>query len=415
LTPSTTTIGSYPIFPSAEDLDYYQKMVERGLTDELVDPFLWTIEETMHDFAASGIEVLSTGQSRGDLYSLFLDPRFVKGVSWKGAEAFVSEKLARRSSIRVADALHAKSFLDKHLSLKEPITDAYTLARFAKITTGAYAGTEELARDINKKIVIPEIEDLQRSGSVSMIQMDSPFLAAESSAPRYVSALYEEIASVANVPVVLHACGDTSRVFKLLTGLKVKTLELDFYHYPRLLDEVARNGFDQTIGLGVLDAQSPRVKSVDEIAGVIARARKVLGDDKISFIHPHCGERSLHREIAFEKNVNMSMARDDVYFGEALDPHPYRFEPGEYDPRGYFLVTVKRETKEIVVTFSTYDRVVVKRYKSRYAERLLQSINDEADSLGMSRRHLAYLTLEIGRAEAYMQHPSEMYRQKMIK
>jgi len=412
--PKTTTIGSYPVFPSAEDLDYYQKMLARGVTEELVDPFLWSIEETVRDFAASGVEVLSTGQTRGDLYAIFLDPRFVGGLTWRGAEAFVSDRISRVSSSRLADVIHARSIAPRYFSIKEPITDAYTLARFLKISSSApYTDTAELARELNRKVIVPEIEELQRQGLLDMIQLDSPYLSAESSPPPYLQSLYEEVSSASRLPLVLHVCGDTSRVFRLLTKLNVATLELDFYHYPKLLEEVSKSGFDQTFGVGVLDAQSPRVESVEEITGVISRADKALGTDRISFVHPHCGQRSLNRDTAFEKNVNMVIARDDFYYGEAEDPHPYRLAPGEYDSKGYFLVTVRRETREIVVTFSTYEHSVVKRYKSRFAERLLQSVDNEADRLGMSRRHLAYLTLELGRAEASLEADGAVYRQQM--
>lgn len=412
--PRTTTIGSYPVFPSSEDVEYYAKMVAGGLADEVVDPFLWSIEESVRDFAASGIEVLSTGQTRGDLYSLFLDPKFVKGIGWRGAEAFVSGKVSRVSKIRVADVRYAKSVLPAHLQLKEPVTDAYTLARFAKISTGSYRDTRELARDINRNVLIPEVEDLQREGGVSMIQLDSPNIAAESSIPHYVKDLIQDVASVCRVPLILHVCGDTTRTFRFLTGLKVQTLELDFFHYPRLLGEASRISSDQTIGLGVLDSQSPRVETVEEIASLIERGRKALGDGRIGFVHPHCGERSLHREVAFEKNANMTMARDDVYAGEPVEPRMGRLKRGQPDWKRYFLVTVKRESKEIVVTFYTYAHRVVRRYRSRSAELLLQSINDDADSLGITRRHLSYLTLELGRAEASMQPPSVAYRQKLI-
>ena len=412
--PRTTTIGSYPVFPSAEDIDYYSKMVASGLADEVTDPFLWSIEESVKDFAASGVEVPSTGQTRGDLYSLFLDPKFVKGVTWRGAEATISDKLSGLSQIRVADVKFARSILPDHLPLKEPVTDAYTLARFAKISTDSYADTRELARDINRKVLIPEIEDLQKYGGVSMIQLDSPSIAAESSVPHYVKDLVEDVASVTRVPLLLHACGDTTRIFRYLTGLKVQALELDFFHYPRLLDEAARVSSDQTIGLGVLDSQIPRVETVAEIAALIEKGRKALGDDRIGFIHPHCGERSLHREVAFEKNANMALARDDVFYGEALEPKHVQLERSQYDVKGYFLVAVKKETKEIVVSFFTYRHKAVRRYRSGSAEVLLQAINDDADRLGISRRHLAYLTLELGRAEASLRPPSVAYRQKLI-
>ncbi len=411
--PRTTTIGSYPVFPSGEDVEYYQKMSRTGVADEVLDPYVWATQEAVSDFAAAGVEVVSTGQTRGDLYSLFLDARFVKGIEWRGAEAYATGKIERGASSRSADLKLARSMLPAHLSLKEPVTDAYTLARFTKIASRSYKDTRELARDINRKIVVPEIEALQGAGA-DVVQLDSPNLAAESSVPTYVSDLYEEAASAAKVPLAMHACGDTTRIFRFLTGLKVQALELDFYHHPRLFDEVARKGFDQAIGLGVLDGQVLRVETVDEIAALIEKGRQAIGESRIGYVHPHCGQRSIDRDTAFRKNANLTMARDDVFFGEAAEPEGVRLKGGQADSKGYFLVTVNRESRELVATFYTYKHEVVKRYRSRFAERLMQALNAEADSLGISRRHLAYLTLELGRAEASLEPRSPPYRQRMI-
>jgi cobalamin-independent methionine synthase catalytic subunit len=226
--------------------------------------------------------------------------------------------------------------------------------------------------------------------------------------------LYEEVAGVAKLPLVLHACGDTTRLFRFLTRNKVNVLSLDFYHYPRLLEEAAKGSYDQKIGLGALDAHSPRIEAVEEVKGVIERARKALGEERISFVHPHCGQRSLDREVAYAKNANLTLARDDVYFGDAEEARPHRLRKKEYDTRGYFLISVKGESQEIVATFYTYEHRVVKRYKSRQAEKILQSINGEAERLGISRRHLAYITLELGRAEESLQSPHLIYRQRLV-
>ena len=78
------------------------------------------------------------------------------------------------------------------------------------------------------------------------------------------------------------------------------------------------------------------------------------------------------------------------------------------------MVSVKRETKEILVTYYSYDHLPKRRFRSRSAERVFQSLYDEADDLGISRRHLAYLTLELGRAEAAVNDTSKAYRQKVI-
>ena len=263
--------------------------------------------------------------------------------------------------------------------------------------------------------MIPEIEDLQNSGAVSWIQLDSPTLAAESSTPDYILKLYEDIASVAKLPVVLHACGDATRVFSLLTRTKVHTISLDFYHYPRLFEEASRKGYDQLIGLGCMDSQNPRVETVEETSKIIEFARARLGEDRIQFVHPHCGQRNLNREVAYEKNVNLVLARDDVVSSaHRRRPRPRVWLQEDYDKRGYFLVSVKREAKEILVTYYSYDHVPKKRFRSRSAERIFQSLYDDADDLGISRRHLAYLTLELGRAEASLEDTSKTYRQKVI-
>lgn len=411
--PTTTTIGSYPVYPSPDDIEYYEKMVAKGLGEELEDPFVWSIEESVNDFAAAGVEMFSTGQTRGDLFALFLDPRFVKGIEWEGQQAKVTDRISRISSIRLQDVRHALSVAPRQLSLKEPITDAYTLARFAKISTGSYKDTRELARDFNRKLVIPELEDLQSNSSMAMVQFDSPYIASESATPDYIKGLYDDIASASKVPIALHACGDTTRLFRFLTNLPLDALELDFYHYPRLLDEVSRHNFDQSIGMGVTDAQSPRVESVGEIASLIRRGTKVLGEDRVGWLHPHCGQRSLHRETAFEKNANLTIARDDVFFGEAEEPR-IRKENGEKaKARGRFLIGVKKETSEIILTLYGRNGRVIRRYKSKFAEPLLQAVEHDSASIGLSKTQTARLILELGRASASLQQQPTAFRQRL--
>ncbi len=411
--PKTTTIGSYPAFPRAEDVEYFYTISSHGLAGEVVDPYLGSIEESLNDLTSAGIEVPSTGQTRSDLYALFLDPKFVKGITWDGAEVSVSDRIERSGSIRLSDVVHARSVLPSYFELKEPLTDAYTLARFSKIHTAAYQDTKDLAHDINRKIIIPEIESLQKSGAVSYLQLDSPTIASESSTPDYVLDLYEEAAAVAKLPLVLHVCGDTSRIFGMLSKADVDVLSLDFYHYPKLFDEATARSYDQKIGLGCTDSQNPRIEPAEDTRHLIEYARSRLGDDRIEFVHPHCGQRNLNRETAYAKNVNLCLARDDAYNGEAEEATRSRLKEKEYDPKGYFLVSVKGETKEIFVTYYSYKHQIVRRYRSRFAERIFQSLNEEADNLGISRRHLAYLTLELGRAEALLS-SGQVFRQRVV-
>lgn len=411
--PRTTTIGSYPVFPSREDVEYYERMAARGLRDELTDPYLYTIEEVLKDFTSSGVEVVSTGQTRGDLYSLFLDPKFVKGIGWKGSQVYIEGKLERISSIRLSDVKYARQILPEYFEIKEPLTDSYTLARFAKIKTELYLNTEELAREINKQIVLKEFEELQNSKAVNIVQLDSPVIAAESYPPEYLSELYEEIGDARKIPLALHACGDTSRIFERLASLKVDYLLLDFYHYPRLVEEASEREYEQKLGLGVLDSQSPRVEGVEEIETIIESAREKIGDDRIAFVHPHCGQRSLHRNVAFEKNVRMTIARDNLYFGEAEDVSYEKEGNVAREGKKYFLISTNTESRKIFVTFYTMDHKAILRLSSKNAESIIHALSKRAEKLSIGSRELAYLALEVGRAEASL-NAGQVYRQKIL-
>ena len=103
LIPRVTTIGSYR--HSLRPRTWSTTTPYRGTAwEEVVDPYLWSMEEALKDFTSAGVDVPSTGQSRGDLYSPFLEPKFVKGIAWQGADAYVNGKIERSGSIRVADS-----------------------------------------------------------------------------------------------------------------------------------------------------------------------------------------------------------------------------------------------------------------------------------------------------------------------
>ena len=201
----------------------------------------------------------------------------------------------------------------------------------------------------------------------------------------------------------------------MLTKTKVHTISLDFYHYPRLFDEASRRNYDQLIGLGCTDSQNLRVETVEETGKMIDFARAKLGEDRIQFVHPHCGQRNLNREVAYAKNVVLTLARDDVYFGRPEEAVPSRLtvegvRPARLLP-GLHPQGDEGDTGHLLLLPARADK---KRFRSRSAERIFQSLNDEADKLGIGRRHLAYLTLELGRAEASLQSGAQVYRQKVI-
>ena len=64
------------------------------------------------------------------------------------------------------------------------------------------------------------------------------------------------------------------------------------------------------IGLGVVDIKSNVLESADNIARRIAHAEKVLGENRVKYIHPDCGFWMLKRSVADRKMEALVKGRD---------------------------------------------------------------------------------------------------------
>jgi 5-methyltetrahydropteroyltriglutamate--homocysteine methyltransferase len=408
--PKTTVIGSYPVFPRSSEVRQYGLVASHHENnskpdleedEEFVDPYLATIEHSMKDFVSAGIEIPCTGQTRDYFTRIFLDPKFVEGIKRDGADIEVIGKIKRKSAIRINDVEYAKNFLPPYLKFKEPIADPYTLARSCKVSGRVYTDLKELAFSISRNLVRPEAEDLSKY--VDFIQFDAPYYSIDK-LPDYLGDLYEELTSGLNKPTVLHVCGDTFHIFKELTKLKVDILSLDFTYNPNLLDEVASRSFDQLIGFGCVNTGSPVVEPTRSIRLLLEDGTARLGADRIAHVHPGCGERNLPLDIAYQKNVNMTLARDFVFFGEPEPASPKQLGGGsyeEYDPFGYFVIQVDHDSKSIVMTLFDYENMPKVSLQSTSSEKLIAAVIEKrlvSDTIA-GKKHLGYLGIELGKAE----------------
>jgi 5-methyltetrahydropteroyltriglutamate--homocysteine methyltransferase len=391
--PSTTVIGSYPVFIPEALLTQHA-----AFADEVEDPVESSIQLSVRDFLSAGIEYPSTGQTRDSFIRIFLDPKYVSGIEKHGSETLVIGKISRREPIRVRDVQVAKQTIPPYYGLKEPVTDPYTLARNCRIQGSAYDNLKDLAYAIAREIVRPELESIQEYADY--LQLDAPYFSVEPFKD-YIVDLYDELLSGLKVPVVLHVCGDSFNVFKELTKLKVQVISLDFTTSDRLADEISLRNFDQQIGLGCVSTSSPIVEPVKTIAELIRRVNSKIGEDRIRFIHPACGERGLSLDSAYQKNVNLTLARNLVYLGEPQAAHSISLEESEYDPNGYFLIQVDNQDQQIIVSFNSYDHRPIVRLESASGEKLISAIIDNKliSDTEYGKRHLGYVGYEIGKAE----------------
>lgn len=100
---------------------------------------------------------------------------------------------------------------------------------------------------------------------------------------------------------------------------------LNSLHTDHLVLELAHRGSDDLyalkdvdehikLGIGVVDVKINHIESAEEIASGIEQAEKILGPDRIKYIHPDCGFWMLKRSVADQKIATLKAGRD-LYLG----------------------------------------------------------------------------------------------------
>lgn len=105
--------------------------------------------------------------------------------------------------------------------------------------------------------------------------------------------------------------GGWKPLLSFLNSLRTDHLVLELAHRPQddleALKEIDPN---IGIGLGVVDIKVNHVETPKEIARAIEDAAKILGEDRIRFVHPDCGFWMLKRSIADRKIAALAQGRD---------------------------------------------------------------------------------------------------------
>jgi len=213
----------------------------------------------------------------------------------------------------------------------------------------------------------------------------------------------------------LHVSGDTASIFKELIKIKgIDILSLDFTYNPELIDEVAKHSFDQKIGFGCVRTATNDIEPVSAIRSLIEIGVKKIGEDRIAMIHPACGQRQITTDAAYMKNVNMVIARNEVFFGEPLTKNiiAKASPPKDWsDLDGYFLLQVDHESKIIIATRYSSENIPKVVVKGNSGEKVLNSIL--ISELATDVRQSSYLGYELSKAEIALR-SNIPYRQDRI-
>ncbi|WP_305094008.1 5-methyltetrahydropteroyltriglutamate--homocysteine S-methyltransferase [Prescottella sp. R16] len=323
----TTTIGSYPqtteirvaraaLRTGAVDRAEY----ERRMREEIADVI--ALQEDL------GLDVLVHGEpERNDMVQYFaeqLDGFAATANGW--VQSYGSRCVrppilfgdVRRPQAMTVDWIaYAQSLTTKPVKgmLTGPVT----------ILAWSFVRDDQPLADTADQVALAirdETVDLEKSGA-AVIQVDEPALrellplrAAEQ--PAYldwsVGAFRLATAGVADATAIhTHLCySEFGEVIGAIAGLDADVTSIEAARsHMEVLDDLRAVGFDLGVGPGVYDIHSPRVPSVDEIAGSLRVALKAVPAERL-WVNPDCGlktrgraevEASLRHLVAAARSV----------------------------------------------------------------------------------------------------------------
>ncbi len=237
-----------------------------------------------------------------------------KGMGFRIRPAAVIEGAVNEGTLDLVNAFRRIKLLTR-MPIKFTITGPHMLSKtlldyhYKDLPTLAHAIAGVLAKQI------AEID-------AAVVQVDEANLPGSPDEWEWaVSAINLMLDEVPNTPAV-HLCFGNYGGQTVQKGTWDKLISyMNALHTDHVVLEFAHRGYDELeyfkdlrpeigIGLGVVDIKSTVVETPELIAGRLEHATRVLGENRIRYIHPDCGFWMLKRSIANRKIQALTLGRN---------------------------------------------------------------------------------------------------------
>ena len=279
----TTVVGSFPCVEiKGYHLDHYKK----------------SIQFAVHEQIRAGVDIITDGQIRDDMVSLFLSK--LPGISDNNV---IGKIQAADKHVNLKEICYARL---KNKYVKGNLTGPCTLAYALQITTPMYRNKEEVIMDLARALHIEAMH--QDAVGVSIIQVDEPILSTGAvpveTADKALKIIFEGI----KADSCIHTCGILHDIADKWVKLPVDILDFEYAVSPENLETLGKQDLNgKKIGCGCVQSSVQTVESVDEIRKRILACVDVFGKENV-LVDPDCGLRMHTPEGAFAKLENMCKA-----------------------------------------------------------------------------------------------------------
>ncbi len=305
--------------------------------DERIKLTQWSSILVLKCFEKIGLDIIYDGeQQRIEMYQEPIS--YIQGFEFLGEVRSFDNKYYRKAACLKPSKLKKQYHLAEfdfiqsqaEKPLKVPITGAYTLMNWSfnefylkkwrKVKNDSnqarYAANQELAIDLARNIIRPNIAGLVKAGA-RMIQIDEPAATTKPDEIEiFVQSFNESVIGFSDIRFNLHICfSDYSLLYPAILKLN-NCCQYTFefanqgasYDFLKLMKKYKDS---REVGLGVLDVHTDKVETPEIILQRIKDAAKIIEPEKIC-VNPDCGLRTRSWRIAFAKLENMVKAVDEL-------------------------------------------------------------------------------------------------------
>ncbi len=322
----TTVVGSYPVpawlaaFPTANALRdailVVLKTQELAGLDVIADGELSRFDvnhpETngMIDYFIRPMTGIDPGLSREELFKF----RSAPGMKFRTQPAGVVRAPVGEGTLNLPAAWQAVKGLTSR-PLKFTLTSPYMLAK--TLVNVFYPDTRALTMAL-AEVLRRQVADID----AAVVQVDEANLTGHPEDADWAHEPINHVLQAVRGQKGLHLCFGNYGGQSIQKGYWRNLLPfLNRLDVDHLVLEFARRGYDElevfrelrpgiALGLGVVDIKDNEVESPDLIAARLAHAVKVLGAERVRWVHPDCGFWMLSRSVADRKMAALVAGRD---------------------------------------------------------------------------------------------------------
>lgn len=300
----STVVGSFPVEVKGPSSTKDKLLNAFGA----YDPFKEAIKSSVIAQLDAGVDIISDGQVRGDMVSIFTE--YIPGMRIVDGNTEIISKIRNPTrEISVKDLQFAKRVMKDYFNgsipeakgIKGIITGPNTIVHSSRIS-GFYKNKEDAIIDLAHSLKF-EVDTIAKKVKPVYIQIDEPFLSTGmvdmKTAREAIDILHEDL----DVPLAMHVCGILKDAFKDISKFNVDILDFEFAGNNVNLGVLESNFnlvSNKKIGFGCLDSSVNTVDDADTVEELISKAVEIVGKENL-LLDPDCGLRRAPKDVAFEK------------------------------------------------------------------------------------------------------------------